>query len=92
MVTTTVEVPATMAFAFNELETQPGDSIGAGKWRKDSDTVLSLGLVDSDGVSFPFDLATPLAGVAIAWGGAAPTILTVTALELLRNPFAQPLN
>ena len=87
-VTTTVEISASMTYAYDAGELTPGDRIDDGEWRRDSDTELAIGLNDSNGVSFP-DLIPPLAGAEVAFDGATATILTLTGFELLRNPFGQ---
>ena len=86
-VTVEVEVPGTVAYIYNELDTGGSGWVADGKWRRISDTELGIGLDDSNGVSFPRDLAIPADGVAVSWDGATPTILTVTALVILRTGF-----
>ena len=49
--------------------------------------MLLIDTVDSNGLSFPQDLVTPLAGVGVAWDGAAATPLTLTGLEVVRFGF-----
>ena len=88
-VTTTVEVSASTAYAYDTQELQT-DRVNDGAWRRDSDTELAIGLNDSNGLSFP-DLTTPTSGVEVSWDGAAATILTITDMVLLRNPFGLPL-
>ena len=80
-VSTMVEVPATTAYAYDAQELMSG-GIDDGEWRRDSDTVLGLGLNDSNGLAFPEDLTLPLTGVEVAWDGAAATILTLTGMEI----------
>ena len=86
-VTTTVEVPATMVYAFDTLYAGGGDNLDAGQWRRDSDNALSIGLADAEGVDFPSDLSLP-ASVAVAWDGAAASDLNITAIETRRNPIS----
>ena len=94
-VTVMVEVPATMAFAYDAQELQSG-RIDDGEWRRDSDTVLGIGLNDSNGLVFPFpqDLTLPVSGVEVAFDGAAGTILTLKAFggtdRHLRYPSRPP--
>ena len=85
-----VEVPATTAYAYDAQELQSGSRIDDGEWRRDSDTELAIGLNDSNGLSFP-DLTLPAQGVGVSWDGAAATVLTVTAMEILRDLNAIPL-
>ena len=85
--TTTVEVLALMAFAYDALYIGGGDRLDPGTWRRDGDTELRLALLDSAGLSFPTDLMTPLAGVEVAFDGAAATTLSLTALEVVRFGF-----
>ena len=85
-VTTTVEVPATMIYAYDAEELTPGNRIDDGEWRRDSDTELNVGLNDSNGLEFPDDLTLPVTGVEVSWDGATATTLTLTALEILRIP------
>ena len=87
-VTTTVEVSASTAYAYDTQELQTGDRVSDGAWRRDSDTELAIGLNDSNGLSFP-DLTTPTSGVEVAFDGAAATTLTITDMGFLRNPFGQ---
>ena len=84
--TVEVEVPATTTYAYDAQELSGGNRIDDGEWRRDSDTELAIGLNDSNGLSFPDDLTLPASGVEVSWDGAAATILTVTALEILRDP------
>ena len=88
-VTTTVEVSASTAYAYDTQELQT-DRVNDGAWRRDSDTELAIGLNDSNGLSFP-DLTTPTSGVEVAFDGAAATTLTITDMGFLRNPFGLPL-
>ena len=83
--TVEVEVPTT-TYAYDAQELSGGNRIDDGEWRRDSDTELAIGLNDSNGLSFPDDLTLPASGVEVSWDGAAATILTVTALEILRDP------
>ena len=83
-----VEVPATTTYAYDAQELSGGSRIDDGEWRRDSDTELAIGLNDSNGLSFPDDLSIPASGVEVSWDGAAATILTVTALEILRDPLS----
>ena len=62
--------------------------LNPGTWRRDSDTELRLALVDSAGLSFPTGLTLPLAGVEVAFDGAPATILTLTALAIVRFGFS----
>ena len=87
LVTTTVEIPASMVYPFNELYTGGGDDLDPGTWIRESDTVLLIDPVDSNGISFPTDLVTPLEGVGVAFDGADATTLTITGLEVSRHPF-----
>ena len=88
-VTTTVEVPATTAFAYDAQELSGGNRVDDGEWRRDSDTELAIGLNDSNGLSFP-DLTLSVSA-EVAFDGAAATTLTITDMVLLRNPFGLPL-
>ena len=85
-VTTSVEVPATMAYAYDAIYTGGGDNLDPGTWLRDSDTELRIGLADANGVDFPADLAIP-ATVSIAWDGAAATVLSIILLEVVRFGF-----
>ena len=69
---------------------QSSDRVSDGAWRRDSDTELAIGLNDSNGLSFP-DLTLPTNGVEVAWDDATATILTITDMGFLRNPFGLPL-
>ena len=82
-VTTEVVVPATTAYAYDALETMSGERIDDGEWRRESDTVLAIGLNDSNGLEFPDDLTLPANGVEVSWDGAAATILNLTGRETL---------
>ena len=84
--TVEVEVPATTTYAYDAQELTGGNRIDDGEWRRDSDTELAIGLNDSNGLSFPDDLTLPASGVEVSWDGAAATILTITALGILRDP------
>ena len=84
-----VEVPGTTTYAYDAQELMSG-RIDDGEWRRDSDTVLGIGLNDSNGLSFP-DLALPAQGVGVSWDGAAATILTVTGMEILSDINGLPL-
>ena len=87
-VETSIEVPATMAYAFNELHTGGGSTdLDDGKWLRPSDTELIIGTADSDGVDFPVDLMLPVT-VAVAWDGAAASDLSLTTLLIVRNLFS----
>ena len=88
--TVEIEVPATTTYAYDTQELQTGDRVSDGAWRRDSDTELAIGLNDSNGLSFP-DLTLPTNGVEVAWDDATATILNVTDMVLLRNPFGLPL-
>ena len=88
--TVEIEVPATTTYAYDTQELQTGDRVSDGAWRRDSDTELAIGLNDSNGLSFP-DLTLPTSGVEVAWDDATATILTITDMVLLRNPFGLPL-
>ena len=85
------EAPAITTFAYDARETRSGNRVDNGEWRRDNDTTLALGLEDSNGVVFPLDLPIPTSDVKVSWDGADPTILNITALDVLRNPFALPL-
>ena len=92
-VETSIEVPATMAYAFNSLYEGGGDNLDDGTWLRRSDTELGIGLADSDGVDFPTDLILPATGVMVSWDGAAASILTITALVIVRVGFSnQPVS
>ena len=82
-----VEVPATTTYAYDAQELSGGNRIDDGEWRRDSDTELAIGLNDSNGLSFPDDLTLPASGVEVAWDGATATILTITDMGFLRDPF-----
>ena len=86
--TVEVEVPATTTYAYDAQELSGGNRIDDGEWRRDSDTELAIGLNDSNGLSFPDDLSIPTSGVEVSWDGAAATILTITALDILRDPLS----
>ena len=81
-----VEVPAKTVYAYDAQELMSG-RVGDGEWRRDSDTELGIGLEDSNGLSFP-DLTLPAQGVEVSWDGAAATVLTVTGMEILRDPLS----
>ena len=88
MVETTVEVPASTVYAYSELYIGGGDNLDAGTWRLESDTEIILALADDSGLGFPQDLELPFADVGVSWDGAEPTLLTLTALEIVRaSPF-----
>ena len=87
-VTTTFEVAGATTFAYDTERLQTGDRVPDGEWRRDSDTELAIGLNDSNGLSFPDDLTLPASGVEVAFDGAAATILTITALDVLRDPLS----
>ena len=89
-VSTEVVVPATTAYAYDALETMSGERIDDGEWRRESDTVLAIGLNDSNGLSFP-DLSLPANGVEVSWDGGAPTILNVTGMDILSDINGIPL-
>ena len=93
VVTTTVEVPATISYVFDAMETMSGDRVDDGEWRRDSETELAIGLNDSNGLVFPFpdELTLPIVGVTVAFDGAAATTLTLTASRLLTNIQSLPL-
>ena len=74
-VTTPVEVPASAVYAYDEQELGSSDNLDAGRWRRNSDTELSIALEDSNGLTFPTDLTIPASDVAVAWDGAAAAIL-----------------
>ena len=84
-VSTMVEVAGVMTFAYDTQELMSG-GIDDGEWRRDSDTVLGLGLNDSNGLAFPDDLSIPLTGVEVSWDGAVATTRILTALEILHDP------
>ena len=86
--TVEVEVPATTTYAYDAQELSGGNRIDDGEWRRDSDTELAIGLNDSNGLSFPDDLSIPTSGVEVSWDGATATILTITALDILRDPLS----
>ena len=88
-VSTMVEVSATTTYAYDAPELQSG-RIDDGEWRRDSDTVLGVGLEDSNGLSFP-DLTLPTNGVEVSFDGATPTTLNVTGMEILRDPNVLPI-
>ena len=92
VVSTEVEVPATVAYVFDAEYTGGGnDNLDDGTWVRDSDTEISIGLNDSNGLPFPVDLSIPAQGVEVSWDGAAATILTVTAFLEVRTGFNQTL-
>ena len=85
--TTTVEVPGATAYVFNgEYFGGGNDRLDDGTWTRDSDTQITVGLNDSNGLAFP-ELTIPAEGVEVSWDGAAATILTVTALLEVRIGF-----
>ena len=88
-VSTMVEVAGVMTFAYDTQELMSG-GIDDGEWRRDSDTVLGIGLNDSKGLSFP-DLTLPAQGVEVSWDGETATILNVTGMVLLRDLNAIPI-
>ena len=81
-----VEVAGATTFAY-DTETLTTGSVPDGEWRRDSDTELALGLNDTNGLAFPDDLTLPTS-VEVAFDGAAATILTITALDVLRDPLS----
>ena len=87
-VTSTVEVPASAVYAYDEQELGSSDNLDAGRWRRNSDTGLSIALEDSSGLTFPTDLVIPASDVEVAWDGAAATTLTITALAIVRDPLS----
>ena len=93
-VTSTVEVPASAVYTYDALYVGGGDNLDPGTWRRESDTELILALADSGGgLSFPQDLVLPLDGVGVSWDGAAASILTITALVIVRAGFTfQPIS
>ena len=92
-VTSMVEVAGLTTFAYDAEYIGGGDHLDNGTWRRDSDTELALALNDTNGLAFPDDPTLPLTGVEVAFGGAAATTLTLTALEVKRAGFTfQPLS
>ena len=89
-VTTTVEVPGTIGYVFNAEYTGGGnDNLDDGTWTRDSDTELSIGLNDSNGLPFPLDLTLPVGGVEVAWDGGAVSTLGITTFLEVRTGFQQ---
>ena len=85
-----VEVVGTISYVFDAEYTGGGnDNLDDGTWVRDSDTEISIGLADSNGLPFPVDLSIPAQGVEVSWDGAAATILTVTAFLEVRTGFNQ---
>ena len=50
--------------------------------------MITLGLDDSSGQTFPLDLE-PVEGAGVSLDGAAAVTLDITGVEVLRNPFGQ---
>ena len=87
-VTTTVEVPASTVYAYAELYIGGGGRLDDGTWRRESDTEIILALEDDNGLGFPQDLELPFGNVGVSWDGATPTLLILTALEVVKaSPF-----
>ena len=89
-VSTEVEVSATTAYVFDALYLGGGnDNIDDGAWVRDSDTELSIGLNDSNGLPFPLDLTLPVGGVEVSWDGGAVSTLGITTFLEVRTGFNQ---
>ena len=87
-VSTMVEVAGTIAYVFDARYTGGGnDNLDDGTWVRDSDTELSIGLNDSNGLPFPVDLSIPTQGVEVSWDGGAISTLTLTAFLEVRTGF-----
>ena len=92
-VSTSVEVPASMVYSFDTLHTAGGDGLDPGTWILEPDSALLIAPTDSGGLGFPQDLELPLDDVGVAWDGADATLLTLTALEVIRHGFTfQPIS
>ena len=86
--TTMVEVPGTKTYSYNTEYTSGGNTdLDAGTWVRISDTLLAIGVNDSNGLPFPEELEIPASGVEVAWDGATATILTITDLTVMRHGF-----
>ena len=87
--TTTVEVPGATGYVFNARYTGGGnDNLDDGTWTRDSDTQITIGLNDSNGLPFPDDLSIPASGVEVSWDGAAFETFTLTAFLEVRTGFS----
>ena len=84
VVSAEVEVPGTIGYVFNAEYTGGGnDNLDDGTWTRDSDTQITIGLNDSNGLPFPRDLSLP-ASADVSWDGAAASTLSLTTfLEVL---------
>ena len=91
VVSTDVEVAGTIAYIFNAEYLGGGnDNLDDGTWVRDSDTELSIGLNDSNGLPFPVDLSLP-ASADVSWDGAAVSTLSLTTFLEVRTGFNQTL-
>ena len=87
-VSTMIEVAGTIAYVFDTEYTLGGnDNLDDGTWVRDSDTQITIGLNDSNGIPFPVDLTIPAPGVEVSWDGGAVETLSITALLEVRTGF-----
>ena len=83
-VTTTGMAPALMSYTWGTEFTGSGRPPNE-RWRRDSDTQLSLALATTSGGAFPTDLVAPIAGVSVSWDGGAASTLGITAIDVIRD-------
>ena len=87
-VSSMVEVAGTIAYVFDAEYLGGGsDRLDDGTWVRNSDTQITIGLNDSNGIPFPVDLAIPTPGVEVSWDGGAVETLSITALLEVRTGF-----
>ena len=87
-VSTMVEVAGTVSYVFDAEYTGGGnDNLDDGTWVRDSDTQITIGLADSNGIPFPLDLSLPAQGVEVSWDGGAVETLTLTTFLEVRTGF-----
>ena len=88
VVSVEVEVAGTIGYVFNAEYTGGGnDNLDDGTWTRDSDTQITIGLADSNGLPFPLDLSLPAQGVGVSWDGGAVETLTLTTFLEVRTGF-----
>ena len=89
-VSSMVEVVGTISYVFDAEYLGGGnDNLDDGTWVRDSDTEISIGLADSNGLPFPVDLSIPASGVEVSWDGGVVETLTLTTFLEVRTGFNQ---